>query len=405
MSGLRRLVAAADRPERLIIGIMSGSSLDGIDAALVRIAGCCEATRWQLVEFLYQPFGPQAKERLRELFDPAHATVDKVTLLNAVLGEYIAQACEGAWRKAGLRAADIDVLGVWPQMVYHLPGRTNPQSLLGHTVGACLQLGDLNVVAERTGVNVVGSYCQRDIAAGGNGSPLTGLGDFIVYHDPGRNRIVQNIGGIGNANLVPAGGGLGRVVGFDTGPGNLLIDDVVRIVTRGVREFDEDGAMAAAGRVDATLLAETLGHPFIQREPPKAAGREDFSEEWSARFVGRGRELALGDDDLVATATAVTSESIALNHERHLQPLARVDEVVVGGGGALNPTLLRMLRDRLAPVPVSVDEDHGVPSFAKEAIYMAFLANEVVMGHPNNVPSVTGASRAVSMGLIAPAAS
>lgn len=405
MTGLRRLAAAADKPERLIVGIMSGSSLDGIDAALVRINGCCESTRWELVEFLYQPFQPEAKARLRELFDYPHATVDKVTLMDAVLGEYIAQACEGVWRKAGLEAADVDLLAVWPQMVYHVPGRTKPETLLGHTVGACLQLGDLNVVAERTGVNVVGSFCRRDIAAGGNGSPLTGLGDFIVYHDPARNRIVQNIGGIANANLVPAQGGLSRVVGFDTGPGNMLIDAVVRTVTGGQREFDEDGAMAAAGRVDEALLDEALRHRFIQSAPPKAAGPEDFGGDWSGRFLERGRALGLADADLVATATAVTVESILLNHRRHLHPLARIDELIVGGGGALNRTLIRMLGARSHPIPVSVDEDHGVMSFAKEAIYMAFLGNEVVMGHPNNVPSVTGARRAVTMGLIAPAAS
>lgn len=401
VTALRRLLAAADRSERLIVGIMSGSSLDGIDAALVRVRGCCESTRWELVDFLYEPFEAGAKAYLWELFDRDRATVEKVTLANAILGEYIADACEGVWRKAGLAASDVDLLSVWPQMVDHVPARMNPRTVLGLTLGGCLQLGDLNTVAERTGVNVVGSFCQRDIAAGGNGSPLTGLGDFIVYHDPNRNRIVQNIGGIANANLVPAVGGLEAVVGLDTGPGNLLIDDVVRSVTNGASEYDRDGAMAGAGTVDPTLLAETLQHPFIQRQPPKAAGREDFSEAWAARFLARGRTLGLTDSDLVATATAVTVESIALNHERHLHPLAAVDEVIVGGGGASNATMVRMLRDRLAPIRVSVDEDHGVPSFAKEAIYMAFLGNEVVMGHPNNVPSVTGAHRAVTMGVIA----
>jgi anhydro-N-acetylmuramic acid kinase len=279
----------------------------------------------------------------------------------------------------------------------------DPRRVLGFDLGACLQLGDLNTVAERTGVNVIGSFCQRDIAAGGNGSPLTGLGDYVLYHHPERNRIVQNIGGIGNGNLVPAAGLIADVTGFDTGPGNMLIDAVVRHVTAGEREFDLDGVMAAHGTPSPTLVAETVQHPFIQREPPKAAGWEDFGTSFRDAFLERGTRRGLSDDDLVATATAVTVESIALNHERWFHPRAIVDEVIVGGGGALNPTLMRMLRERLAPVPVAVDEDYGVPSFAKEAIYMALIANEAIMGHPNNVPSVTGARRPVVMGLIATA--
>lgn len=403
VTGLRRLVAAADKPERLIVGIMSGSSLDGVDAALVRVGGCCEQTAWELVDFHYQPFEREAKERLFELFDYERAGVIEVTLMNAVLGEYIAEACRAVWEHANLRPEDVDALAVWPQMVFHQPGRMAPQHVLGFDLGACLQLGDLNTIAERTGVNVIGSFCQRDIAAGGNGSPLTGLGDYVVYHHPERNRVVQNIGGIGNANLVLAGGLVADVFGFDTGPGNMLIDAVVRDVTSGAQEFDADGVMAARGAPCAELVDETLQEPFIQREPPKAAGWEDFGTGFRDAFLARGTALGLSHDDLVATATAVTAESIALNHERWLQPRARVDEVICGGGGALNATLMRMLRERLAPIPVAVDEDYGVPSFAKEAIYMAFLANEAIMGHPNNVPSVTGASRAVVMGLIATA--
>jgi anhydro-N-acetylmuramic acid kinase len=403
VTGLRRLAAAGDKPERLIVGIMSGSSLDGVDAALVRIRDCCEKTSWDLVDFHFQPFEREAKERLFELFDYKRAGVIEVTLMNAVLGEYIAEACRTVWEHAGLRPDDIDALAVWPQMIFHQPGRMAPQRVLGFDLGACLQLGDLNTIAERTGVNVIGAFCQRDIAAGGNGSPLTGLGDYVVYHHPERNRVVQNIGGIGNANLVPAGGGVADVFGFDTGPGNMLIDAVVRYVTGGMREFDEDGVMAARGTPSRELVEETLKEPFIQHEPPKAAGWEDFGTSFRDAFLERGSTLGLSDEDLVATATAVTVESIALGHVRWLQPRARVDEVICGGGGALNPTLMRMLRERLAPIPVAVDEDYGVPSFAKEAIYMAFLANETIMGHPNNVPSVTGAGRGVVMGLIATA--
>ena len=401
--GLRKLLEATAKPERLIVGMMSGSSVDGIDAALVHVEGCCENTSFELVDFVCRSFAPEEKSAILGLFDYEGSTVDRVCLMNAVLGEYFAQAAEAVWRHAGLLASAIDAIGVWPQMVYHLPGRSNPQDILGFHTGACLQLGDLNVIAERTGVNTIGSFCERDIAAGGNGAPLTGLGDYIVYHHPERNRIVQNIGGIANGNLVPATGGLEAVVGFDTGPGNMVVDEVVRRLSNGSLEYDRDGTMALAGTVNDELLAEGLRDPFIQQDPPKAAGRENFGEAFTRAFMSRGERLGLSGNDLVATATALTVEAIVLNYERHLAPRAPIHEVIVGGGGALNPAMLTLLRRRLDPIPVAVDDDYGVSSFAKEAIYMAFIANEAIMGHPNNVPSVTGARTPVVMGLIAPA--
>jgi anhydro-N-acetylmuramic acid kinase len=288
-------------------------------------------------------------------------------------------------------------------MVYHFPGRSNPQTLLGRTTGACLQLGDLNVIAERTGITTIGSFCARDIAAGGNGAPLTGLGDYVLYHHDERNRAVQNIGGIANVNLVLAAGGLDDVVGFDTGPGNMVIDAVVRHLTGGQLEFDRDGELANAGRPSPELVDRFLADPFIQQEPPKAAGRENFGEQFAGEFLAAGATAALSTEDVVASATALTVESIVLNYERHLLPRAPIDEVIVGGGGALNPALLRMLRERLGSIPVAVDDDYGIPSFAKEAIYLALVAHEAARGHANNVPSVTGAARPVVMGLVAPA--
>lgn len=391
------------KDERLIIGMMSGSSVDGVDAALVRVRGCCEATRYEMVDFLSTPFAPDAKQHIFDLFVYETSTVDKVTLMNAVLGELFAEGALGVMAQAGYASQDIDLISVWPQMVYHLPGRSNPQDILGYHMGACLQLGDLNVIAERTGVTTVGSFCQRDIAAGGNGAPLTGLGDYILYHHPERNRAVQNIGGIANVNLVPADGGIDEVIGFDTGPGNMLIDAVVRHFSSDQLHYDRDGRMAFSGSVNRELLGRFLADPFIQQDPPKAAGRENFGHAFTQRFLREAESLELSENDTVATATALTVEAIALNYERHLLHRAPIHEVIVGGGGALNPALMAMLRDRVAPIPVAIDDDYGISSFAKEAIYMAFIANETARGHANNVPSVTGAAKPVVMGLIAPA--
>ncbi len=391
------------RRDHLVVGMMSGSSCDGIDAALVRITDCCQQAEAELLEFVSEPFEDAEKERIFELFDPVRGTVDKITLMNVVLGELFAEAALAVIDKAGMARSDVALVGLWPQMVYHFPGRSNPQELLGRTFGACLQLGDLNVVAERTGITTIGSFCARDIAAGGNGAPLTGLGDYVFYHHDERNRAVQNIGGIANVNLVPADGGLDDVIGFDTGPGNMLIDAAVRRLTDGALEYDRDGELANAGSPDRALVERFLQDPFIQQDPPKAAGRENFGDQFAAEFLEAAEQRGLSREDVVATATVLTVESIALNYERHLLPVAQIHEVIVGGGGALNPALMRMLRERVAPIEVSVDEDYGIPSFAKEALYVALATKETALGHSNNVPSVTGASRPVVMGLIAPA--
>ena len=385
----------------IILGMMSGSSVDGIDVAAVEIEDCCEATKFELLEFLCVPFDPEHKKLVLELFHYDSSTVDAVCLANALLGELFADAALEMLRQLGGGSSNVACIGVWPQMVYHLPGRSNPAEIGGRSLGAALQLGDLNVIAERTAITTVGSFCARDIAAGGNGAPLTGLGDFVVYHDPARTRVVQNIGGIANANLLPKDGGINDVVGFDTGPGNMVVDEVVRRLTHNRLDFDEDGRIAFSGARDDEFVDEFLADPFIQRNPPKATGREDFGQGFATRFLERARQLDLSFEDTVASATALTVEAIALNYERHFRPRDGIDEVIVGGGGAANPAMMTMLRQRLEGIPVAVDDDYGIPSAAKEAIYMAFLANETMRGHPNNVPSVTGASRPVVMGAIA----
>jgi anhydro-N-acetylmuramic acid kinase len=383
--------------------MMSGSSVDGVDAALVRVTGCCDTTSFELVDFVCRSFTPEERDLVLDLFVYESSTVDKICLMNFVLGEFFAEAAMQVLEHAGVSSGEVDAVGVWPQMVYHLPGRSNPQRILRYETGAALQLGDLNVIAERTGMTAIGSFCSRDIAAGGNGAPLTGLGDHVLYHDPARNRVIQNIGGIANANYVPAQGGTAAVTGFDTGPGNMVIDEVVRHVTGGAQQFDRDGVMAKAGTANKRLLSALMQHPFIQAPPPKAAGREQFGERFTRQLVEQGRAAGLSDADLVATATALTVEAIATSYERFFLPQGSIDEVIVGGGGAYNPAILDMLRSRISPVPVAVDEDYGVSSFAKEAIYMALITNEVIMGHPNNVHTVTGAAGPVTMGLIAPA--
>jgi anhydro-N-acetylmuramic acid kinase len=386
--------------ERLVIGLETGSSGDGIDAALVGITGSCETAAIDLKHFISIPYDHATHQQLLGLFDFEAATVDKLCIAHAIVGELLAEAALQVCREHGTLISDVECIGVWGQMAYHLPARTAPFEWRGQQLGSVFRFGDLNRVAYRTGVPTIGEFPNADIAAGGNGAPLvTALFDYAVYHDPDRNRVVQNIGGIGNCNLLPARGGLETVIGFDTGPGVMVIDGLIRHYTQGAEHFDRDGERAARGTVSRQLLDELMQDDFIQREPPKAAGWENYG----AHFVRRVAELAarqdLSADDVVATGTMLTVESIAVNYERHLP--VRIDEVIVGGGGASNPTLLRMLADRLG-CSVSTHEDYGVPSFAVEGMIEALTASELFLGHMNHVPGLAGATQPTYLGMIAP---
>jgi anhydro-N-acetylmuramic acid kinase len=395
-------IAMGESSEKLVIGLMSGSSLDGIDAALVAITGEGETLSMELRDFTCLEFDAETKQNILELFEYGTATVDKVCIMGAVLGECFADAALQVAKRSGTSMDDVDLIGAWPQMIYHLPGRSSPFEWRRQQLGACLQIGDLNRVAQRTGVTTIGNFCSSDIAAGGNGAPLTGLGDYVLYRDAQKNRVVQNIGGIANANLVPARGGPAAVIGFDTGPGNMVIDGLVRHYSGGKHHFDEDGNMAARGTVDSQLLQKLLDDDsFIRLTPPKAAGRENYGEHYVRRLIQSAEERGLSPDSTIATATALTAESMALSYERHFEPHYQIDEVIVGGGGTRNQTMMQMLRDRVN-YPVVTDDDYGVPSFAKEAMYMALIAYETWAGRPSNVPSVTGAGAEVIMGAIYP---
>ncbi len=386
--------------ERLVIGLESGSSGDGIDAALVAIKGSCETASIELRHFVYMPFDEETRERLLELFDFSTATLDKLCVAHAIMGELFADAALLVCEEHGTPISEVECIGVWGQMAYHLPAKTAPFEWRGRQLGSVMRFGDLNRIAVRTSVPAIGDFPNADIAAGGNGAPLvTPLFDYALYHDPERNRVVQNIGGISNCNLLPATGGLAAVVGFDTGPGVMVIDGLVRHYTGGAEHFDRDGERAARGTVSDALVQELLQDPFIQKDPPKAAGWENFGAHFVRSIVEFAERERLSADDVVATATALTVESIALNYERHLP--AEIDEVIVGGGGANNPTLLTLLGDRLG-CRVSTHEDYGTPSFAIEAMIEALTASELYLGHGNHAPAISGAEERTFVGMIAP---
>ena len=371
---LIQLVAAREQLVRLVVGLISGTSADGTDAALCAISGHGEQTRLEVRAFVTTPFPRPLRERIFRL---AQADASELCDLDVLLGEAFADAAFAAAAAAGVSIADVDLIGSHGQTAVHHPRSAG-------RIGATLQIAEAAVIAERTGRPVVSDFRVRDVAAGGEGAPLVPLVDHLLFRAPGRRRALQNVGGIANVTLV--GDTLADLVAFDNGPGNMPIESVARAATGGTEAFDRDGAHAARGQVDAQLLAELHSHPYLALPFPKSTGREMFGKDFVypllPRFEGRL-------DDLLATLTRFTAEAIARSY-RELLP-AMPHEVYVSGGGALNPTLMRHLQELLAPTPVASSAALGVDPEAKEAISFAVLANQTLFGAPGNVPAVTGA--------------
>jgi anhydro-N-acetylmuramic acid kinase len=283
--------------------------------------------------------------------------------------------------------SDVDVIGSHGQTAYHIDTPAEH---------ATLQIGEAAAIAEMTGCLVVSDFRARDIAAGGTGAPLVPFADFVMFRHPKKIRAMQNIGGI--ANLTVLAPSIDDVIAFDSGPGNGLIDEAVRLATDGKMHYDKDGELARNGRVDRALLEELLALPYFTQSPPKTTGKEYFGREFVRGLVAENPRMRM--EDLVATLTALTGESIARAYERFVFPKYGVEEIYVSGGGARNPVVMAHLAQRLAPRPVKTTDELGMPADAKEAAAFAILANQTICGKTSNVPSATGASHPVILGRI-----
>jgi anhydro-N-acetylmuramic acid kinase len=387
MSHLSRL---RDRTSRRIIGLNSGTSVDGIDAAIVDFEGAGLATRVAPVAFTTSAVSDELRARLK---DAASASAAELCHLNFLVGEAFAAAAQAVLDEAGLSAGEVDLVASHGQTVVHLP----PSA--GYTLGSSLQIGEPAVIAERLGLPVICDFRVRDLAAGGEGAPLVPLADYYLFRRPGQVRGLQNIGGIANVTVVPDR--LEGVFAFDTGPGNMALDEVARVASGGTARYDAGGAMAARGRVDEMVLAELLSAPFFAQPPPRSTGRERFGAAWLAPLLHRYRDRL---PDLLATLTRFTAEAIRLSYARFVEPRAgRVTDVVVSGGGVHNATLMAHLSQLFDPAPVRSSADEGIDPDAKEAIAFALLANETLHGLPGNIPAATGARGPRVLGKIVPA--
>jgi len=356
---------------------MSGTSLDGIDVAVVEIRGRHVKT----FGFLTVPYREAVRREILSVSNTTTTTA-AISRLNYRLGELYARAVLRATQRFGA----VDLIGCHGQTVYHEGARNT------------LQLGEAAILAERTGVAVVSNFRARDIAAGGQGAPLVPFADYLLFRHSRRTRIALNIGGIANITVIPPAARPDDIVAFDTGPGNMVIDALVRDLTRGKQSYDRAGRIAASARVNRPLLRRLTADPYYRRKPPKSAGREQYGTE----FVSRIRRSGVSAEDLIATATVLTAVTIAMGL-RQATPAGAPSDLIVSGGGVHNPQILGHLASLLPEVAIASSADYGIDPDAKEAIAFALLAHETWHHRPSNVPSATGARRPVILGDITPA--
>ncbi len=378
----------------LVIGLISGTSADGIDTVLCEIEGAPPNVSARIVHALTKPYDPALRQRILDCFSPETGRVDEVTRLNADIGEAFATSSLELIEQAKLTPADVDLIGSHGQTVWH-------EIRADGSAYATLQLGEGAILAERTGITTVNNFRTRDIAAGGQGAPLTAYADWLLLRHPTKWRAVQNIGGIGNVTfLPPLSDDKSLPLAFDTGPGNALLDSAMTILMGGAYTYDADGRLARSGNVQEDWLDTLLKHPYYERRPPKTTGRELFSKTMAQQLIVEGQQRGYGVPDIIATLTALTAASIADAYTR-FQP-APVGEVILGGGGAHNRALVDLLAGLVAPATVMTHEDVGLNTDFKEGLVFALLAYETWHNRPGNLPTFTGASKPVVLGQITP---
>jgi len=383
---------------------MSGTSADGIDVALVRIAsdsaarrGSHQDTAARLENFATLPFPPEVRAAVLRVAEGHKLSPGDLSQLNFRLGQVFARALLAACRKFRINPRRVDLIGSHGQTVYH---QGAPSRLLGERVASTLQIGEPAVIAAVTGITTVGDFRPADIAVGGQGAPLVPWVDYRLYRHPRLGRAALNIGGIANITVIPPAAKPNDVFAFDTGPGNMAIDGLVRHFTHSRQAYDRDAQMAASGRLLPTLLDDLLADAYFRLPPPKTAGREQYGEPYLRKLLTWGRRHRAKPADLVRTATILTALSIVDAFHRWVLPRANVTQLIVAGGGARNPLLCTQIAAALPGIEMIPSDKLGVPGDAKEAFAFALLAYETIHRRPANIPSATGAKRPAILGKI-----
>ena len=376
-----------------IIGLMSGTSADGTEAALLEINGTSPKLNWKLHQHISVPHPEKLQKQILECCDPQTGSVDRICSLNFLLGKVFAQAVLQLCQAAAFLPSRVDLIASHGQTLWHIPEGGQASTL---------QVGEPAVLAEITGITTLSNFRTRDMAAGGQGAPLVPLADSLLFGHPEKTRICQNIGGIANLTFLPPTHKKSpQIFAFDTGPGNMLIDQAVRRQTGGKQQFDRDGQQAAQGSVNKNLLNTWVeNEPYFLQKPPKTSGREKFGPDYEKKLWLQAKKAGLDFKDYLATLTALTAATILTSIKRLCPTLP--DEFIVSGGGTQNPVLMEMLGKSLENITLYTSDDFGLKSAAKEAAAFAILAYETWHNRPGNLPAATGAAHPVVLGSITP---
>jgi anhydro-N-acetylmuramic acid kinase len=379
----------------LVLGMMSGTSADGIDVALARISGRPPTLSVKLEGHYHVAFPIAVRKAILRLANGGPTTAAEISQLNFLLGEEFAQAAISACKSWRVPLRRVSLIGSHGQTIYH-QGAASP-FLTYPSLSSTLQIGEPSLIAERTGITTIADFRPADMAAGGQGAPLVPFVDYLLSRHPTRTRAALNIGGIANVTVIPARAKPKDVFAFDTGPGNMIVDALVEQFTHGRSHYDKDSQMALRGRLLPKLLTELMDDPYLQKQPPKTAGREQFGQSCAKKILSWGKQRRTKSEDVVRTATIFTSLSIANAFQQFILPRTQVDEVIVSGGGAHNSLMMVYLSAMLG-FPVIFSGELGVKPEAKEALAFAVLAYEAFHGRTNNLPSATGANHPAILG-------
>jgi anhydro-N-acetylmuramic acid kinase len=382
-----------------VLGMMSGTSADGIDVALARISGAPPSLSAKFEAHYQARFPSRVREAILRLANGGPTTTAEISQLNVLLGEEFGAAAIAACKRWRVPLAKISLIGSHGQTVFH---QGIPTKFLGpRRVASTFQIGEPSVIAACTGIPTIGDFRPADMAAGGQGAPLVPFVDYVLYRDARRGRVALNIGGIANLTVIPRAAKADDVFAFDTGPGNMIVDALVEWATRGRAHYDREAQIAMRGTIIPGLLERLMHDSYLRGAPPKTAGREQFGRAYVEKLVAWGRQRRAQPEDLVRTATVFTSLSIADAFRRFIFPRARIDQLIVAGGGARNPFMMAQLAAVLPGIEILPSSRFGVPSEAKEAFAFAVLAYQAFHGRANNLPSATGAKHSVVMGKLA----
>jgi anhydro-N-acetylmuramic acid kinase len=390
---MNRLLRLQAKKSKLIIGLMSGTSVDGIDAVLLRVRGNGVETTYKQLAFITQPYPRGVRQLIIRNSLAGSSSVEEITRLNFLLGELFSDAAARVVESAGFSLSNVNLIGSHGQTIQHLP---NIWRFAGKRIRATLQIGDPSVIAKRTGVPTVGDFRVGDVALGGQGAPLVPYLDFLLFRSSAKARGLLNIGGIANITVLPRNCKLEDIQAFDTGPGNMVVDAVVKRLYH--KPYDRNGKLAMRGRTSAPLLQRLGEHPFVMKKPPKSTGREEFGEGFVKEVIRLRSSLT--NQDLLATIAELTGYCVYENYVKFIEKKVKLDELIVSGGGAQNRAIMAGLQKYFRPMPVKTVEEYGVSSDAKEAVCFALLANETISGNPGNVPAVTGAKQRTLLGKV-----